>query len=404
MKNTRILYITPRYYPNLAGGSERSIKMLAEGIASKKGYECYVLSFDGTNKKISYEEYNKVKVIRVKKISMSPDTLSQNISLIKYRKIIYDIKPNLIHVYNTYHIPSSFFFKKVCPVVATLNNYFAINPISYTPDNIMERKKMNSYDMFTSLYKSFKGSTVKKLSMSIFYTVYWEFIITLGKRLDLYIPISKTTGKIHALQGFDSKKIVPVYNISTKDLSVKDKSKIKRKNNKIIYIGGLLPSKGVNELLAAFKDISHKDVKLHIIGGGILFDEFKEYAQKNKLNVIMHGKLPHEKLENFYRESTFIVHPSLWPDPMPRVILEILHYDIPVIAANNPVAMEAFGDGAVYYERGNIKDLTNKIDLMLDGKIKTNLEYGRKTIFGIDPIERVRSLYEEVMTKYKYRY
>ncbi|PIN89497.1 hypothetical protein COU57_05875 [Candidatus Pacearchaeota archaeon CG10_big_fil_rev_8_21_14_0_10_32_14] len=404
MEKIKILYISPAYYPNIIGGSERSVKMLAEGIAEDDRFECFVLSFDGKSKEPQHEEYNKVKVIRVKKLNITPNTLAQNISLIYYQNVVKEINPNLIHVYNTYHIPSSTYFKNICPVVATLNNYFAVCPISYTVDNIMERKKMNFYDMYTSTFKTYKARYFPKLFIALAYSIYWMFVKTLSKRADLFIPISKTTGNIHVIQGFDTNKVIPVYNITNKD-SIKSKGKnIKRKSYEILYVGGLLESKGIKELLKAFKQIKHKNVKLHVIGGGILIDELKDYVNKNHLNVVIHGKLPHEQIDKYYSNCAFIVHPSLWPDPMPRVILEILQHDIPVIAADNPVAMEVFGSGAVFYKRGNIDDLSNKIDLMLDKKLKTDLSIGRKTLFSVDPIEKIRSLYLDVINKYKYRY
>ena len=404
MEKIKILYITPAYYPNIIGGSERSVKMLAEGIAKDNKFKCFVLSFDGKSKKPKFESYNDVNVIRVKKLNISPNTLSQNLSLLWYKKIVKDINPDLIHVYNTYHIPSSVYFKSICPVIATLNNYFSICPISYTKNNLMERKKMNFYDMFTSIFKTQIGSFQKRFFVSYFYSIYWIFIKMWSKRLDLYIPISKTTGNIHAIQGFDSNKIIPVYNISDNEMVNQKRIKVKRKNNEILYVGGLLESKGIKELLYAFKVIQHKNVTLHVVGGGILFNDLKDYVDKNHLNVILHGKLSHDKLKKYYLGSAFIIHPSHWPDPMPRVILEILQYDIPVIAANNPVAMEAFGSGAVYYQRGDIKDLADKIDLMLDKKLKTDLSIGRKIIFSVNPIERIRGLYLDIIQKYKYRY
>ena len=61
MEKIKILYISPAYYPNIIGGSERSVKMLAEGIAEDDRFECFVLSFDGKSKEPQHEEYNKVK-------------------------------------------------------------------------------------------------------------------------------------------------------------------------------------------------------------------------------------------------------------------------------------------------------------------------------------------------------
>ena len=51
----RVLFVTPLYYPNLKGGSERSLKILAEGMV-KKGDGVSVLSFDNDKKGVLEEK------------------------------------------------------------------------------------------------------------------------------------------------------------------------------------------------------------------------------------------------------------------------------------------------------------------------------------------------------------
>ena len=75
MKKTKILYITTAYYPNMKGGSERSLKLFVDGVVKNKEFECVVLSFDATSKKITEEYDGNVKIIRVKKIKLNPNIL-----------------------------------------------------------------------------------------------------------------------------------------------------------------------------------------------------------------------------------------------------------------------------------------------------------------------------------------
>lgn len=388
----KVLFITPFYYPNLKGGSERSLKILAEGMV-KKGVGVSVLSFDNDKKGPIEEKLNGVKVIRVENMRIAPNTLAYNLALLKYKWIVERENPEIVHVYNTWHMPAAYFLKNgKRKVIATLNNYYPICPISYTKNNLMERKKFNFISMFFSLKDTFNLKFPLNYFVAFGYALYWKPIHFFSSKLDLYIPISRTTGKIFALQGFDEKKIKFVCNIFDKDSLIIYKSK-KRKKNMVIYVGALLESKGVLEMLEAFRKIKNKKLKLYIMGGGILLEYVKNYIKEHKLNAVVLGRLKFEELRKYYSICSFIIHPSLWPDPFPRVMMEIMQHDCPVLAADNPVAIEAFGDGALYYHRGDIQDFTDKIDLMADGKVKRSLVKSREKIFNKNPIGEIYSHY-----------
>ncbi len=393
----KVLFITPYYYPNVLGGSERSVKMLAEGLV-KKGVDVNVLSFDGKNKNSRQEIIENVKVIRKRLIKIKPNTLAQNLSLLLNHRAVRDINPDIIHVYNTWHIPSAYFFKnKKTKVVATLNNYFPVCPISYTKNNLMEREKFTLASMYLSIRETFGKENIKNTFLAIPYTLYWKAVYYPSKRLDCFIPISRTTGKIYALQGFNKNKIRPVYNLFDKEFTKVEKRT--RLKNYVIYVGGLLDSKGVLDLVEAFKYVKNKEIKLFLIGGGNLFDKINSMKKDISKNIFLLGKLDHKQLKEYYLKCSFTVHPSLWPDPFPRVLLEILKYNVPVLAADNPVAKEVLGNSAVFYERGNLKDLARKIDLMAAGKLKSDVQQARKRIFSFNPINEIYGIYQDLLKK-----
>ena len=388
----RVLFVTPLYYPNLKGGSERSLKILAEGMV-KKGVGVSVLSFDNDKKGVLEEKLNGVKVIRVKKMKITPNTLAYNVSLLRYKGIVERENPDIVHVYNTWQMPAAYFLKtSKRKVIASLNNYYPICPISYTKNNLMERKKFNFITMFFGLKDTLNLKFPLNYLAALGYALYWKPIYFFSSRLDLYIPISRTTGKIFALQGFDEKKIKFVCNLFDKDNLIIYKSK-KRKKNMAIYVGALIESKGVLEMLEAFRKIKNKKLKLYLIGGGVLSEDVKKYINEHKLNAVSLGRLKFEELKKYYSSCSFTIHPSLWPDPFPRVMMEIMQHDCPVLAADNPVAIEAFGEGALYYHRGDIQDFADKIDLIAGGKVKKSLVKSREKIFSKNPIDEIYSHY-----------
>ena len=58
----KILIVSSYYYPNMLGGTEHSIKLLAEGLKDR-GHEVFVISSDKRDNK--FEEINGVKVYRI---------------------------------------------------------------------------------------------------------------------------------------------------------------------------------------------------------------------------------------------------------------------------------------------------------------------------------------------------
>lgn len=198
----RILYIAPFYYPNLIGGSERSLKLIAEEMA-KHDKEVHVISFDGDKTEV----INEVVVHRVKRVNLPVNTIAQNISLMLNSDLIDDIEPDIIHVYNTYHIPSISFLRRRCPVVATLNNYYPIIATGYTKDNIIETGNINLWRVMISIIKTDEGNLFVRIPRGFFYAIYSKIVRSYCKKIDGYIVYANAIKEIYVNCGFDSDKI-----------------------------------------------------------------------------------------------------------------------------------------------------------------------------------------------------
>ena len=180
----KVLFLSPFYYPNLIGGSEITIKLLAEALV-KRGLEVTVVSFDG--ERYSEENINGVKLIRLRKSRIKPITLAVNISLLRNKNIIRRENPNIIHVYNTWNIPSSYFMRDISPVIATLNNYFPLCPIDHTIDNSIEKGKTSFFDIIRGTYKTLKGNPLKRYALAFLYSLYNRITLPFSKRIDIYV-------------------------------------------------------------------------------------------------------------------------------------------------------------------------------------------------------------------------
>ncbi len=131
------------------------------------------------------------------------------------------------------------------------------------------------------------------------------------------------------LEKFNSKK----YSDKEKSLL---KTNLKLKSDDFIYlfIGRLVPNKGLFYLLRAMKElkVEFPKIKLLIVGYGPLEKELKEFAIKNEIfEVKFLGKQSHDKIPIFYAISNSFVLPTL-SEGLPNVVLEAMASAIPVIS------------------------------------------------------------------------
>jgi glycosyltransferase involved in cell wall biosynthesis len=389
----KILFIAPCYYPTIGGGAEKSLKLLAEGLV-RNGLEVSVLSFDGLEKK-NMEERNGVKVIRIKKLNWKPNTFALNITLLLHKDIVKKERPDIIHVYNTWHTPSSYFLRKYAPVVSTLNNYFPICASGITKDNLLERGKFDVISMFRGTFITFKGNKLIRLFAAVAYTFYNKITLPFSKRIDAYVVYNNALGDIYRSAGFDKKKFFIISNLFEEKKALK--IDIKREENILLYVGGLSEAKGVLELIEAFRLIDDKKIQLGVIGDGELKSKMEHIAKKHELNVKFYGRVNNQdELSEYYRKSTLLVHPSIYPETLSRVWVEALQNEIPIIASDTLTAKDVLRESAIYYKRGHPEELADKIKKILAGEIKTDPNGANKSILSQQPLKEMILMYEKL--------
>lgn len=393
MKKIKILYITTSYYPNMQGGSERSLKLFVDGIVKTKGFECVVLSFDAISKETTEEYDGNVKIIRVKKINLNPNTLAYNISLLLNQKTIKKENPDIIHVYNTWQIPGSYFLKKYGKVVATLNNYFPICAIGTTNDGLLGGNDYSFARIMRGNLNSIKGKFIKKSVLSFVYAFYNKINLYLSKEIDGYTTYTYGAKTIYTRAGFDENKIFVIPSVI--DKKNYNLPKIKRKKNIALFVGGLIESKGVKELLEAISLIKNKNIEFRIIGKGYLMKELQEFSRKNNLNVKFYGKLEPKEIKKHYLESTLLVHSSLFPEPLSRVWLEALNNNIPIICSETLTSKDCLKDNAVFYNKNDPKELAARISDFFDGKLKIKSQKNKVYIFKSKSIKMMADFYKK---------
>ena len=134
------------------------------------------------------------------------------------------------------------------------------------------------------------------------------------------------------------------------------------KDSYILFLGRLVPEKGIRYLIEAFRDVK-TDKKLIIAGGSSDTDSFmnelKELAKQDQ-RVIFTGFVQGKILEELYSNAYIYILPSDL-EGMPLSLLEAMSYSNCCLVSNIPECMEVVEDKALVFRKSDVKDLQTKL-------------------------------------------
>lgn len=137
------------------------------------------------------------------------------------------------------------------------------------------------------------------------------------------------------------------------------------KDSYILFLGRLVPEKGITYLIEAFKKVNTSK-KLVIVGGSSdtveYENELKEMADES---IIFTGFQQGRMLEEFYSNAYAYVLPSDL-EGMPISLLEAMSYGNCCITSDIPECTEVIGEYGISFEKGNVEDLREKLQSICD--------------------------------------
>jgi glycosyltransferase involved in cell wall biosynthesis len=167
---------------------------------------------------------------------------------------------------------------------------------------------------------------------------------------------------------------------------------------KVLFLGWVIPTKGVRELMEAWNSLNKVDWELVIAGP--VRSKYEEQLRKNlnpALSVTFTGELPHEKAMELLRSSELLVLPS-HTEAFPYVVLEAMVHGKPVIGTSVGAlphlieGRDGIGPCGVLVESRDVPGLRNAIRGLLDdedrrremganGRMRVEREYSSNQIF-----------------------
>jgi glycosyltransferase involved in cell wall biosynthesis len=147
-------------------------------------------------------------------------------------------------------------------------------------------------------------------------------------------------------------------------------------NLNLLYAGRIYPEKGIDTVIEAMIKLvdrqGKRDIRLSLAGSGSVDYEnhLRELVNQAGLadNVVFLGWVPPAEMPGLLRKSDVLVVPSIWPEPLARVLLEGMISGLVVVATPTGGTPEIVSDGenGLLFTPGNSEDLAQKIARLAD--------------------------------------
>lgn len=353
----KVIIINSLYYPNIIGGAEKSVQVIAENL-NKFGITPVVISISDREKidyvngvkvyyvhhsNVYWSYYSKTKKA-ILKLFWHLFSLYNFIILNKIKVIIEKEKPDIVHTNNLSEFSVGIwkvFKKKRIPIVHTLRDYSLLCPRA-------------------TLFR--RGDNCrKKLLVCKLISAFRRF---LSAYVDVVVGNSNFILEEHLNSGFfkNSEKYVIYNSLESEKIYLKKKT---ANNLKFGFIGILSYHKGIELLLKVFKEINVGN--LNVFGKGIT-SEYENYLK----NKYMSHKIKFQgfvKADEAFKMIDVLIVPSLWNDPLPRVIYEAYSYGVPVIGSDRGGVPEIIDEGKTgfVFDPYNEEQLREKIYIFKEG-------------------------------------
>ncbi|MCG6134898.1 MAG: glycosyltransferase family 4 protein [Nostoc sp. LLA-1] len=261
----KVVHITPTYFDNssVIGGGERYPTELASGMA--KYVDTTLVSF--SDKRNSYQENKlKVEIYPVKHLIHG-----NKINPLSFKYLSSILTADVVHIHHIYTLVSD---------LGCLTSFL-----------LSKRVFVTDYGGGGSLVINQKLPVFKCYKNAIAYSSFG---------LD-FIPPELQKKAVLIKGGIDTDKFCP-------DVSLEQE-------NKILYVGRILPHKGINYLIDAFRIFNRPDYKLKIVGR-VYNEEFYYYLKQlaEGLSVEFIHDADDNQLLHEYRTARVTVLPSVHTD------------------------------------------------------------------------------------------
>jgi glycosyltransferase involved in cell wall biosynthesis len=335
-----------------AGGEDRVFQQEGD-LLEERGNE--VTRFSIHNNQIA--NLNKLRLVAA--------TLWNGHVASQIRTVIKRVKPNIIHCHNIFPLisPAVYYVAKSLsiPVVQTLHNYRLLCPsaVLYRDGHTCE-ECMGTVTFWPSVvHGCYQGSHAASAVTAAMLTLH-RFLSTWDSKVDVYIALTEFARRKFIEGGLPQNKIVVKPNFLHPTPVCGE-----GQGGYALFVGRLVPEKGIEVLLAAWRHLSSR-LPLKIVGEGPLASTVSKYTQSTA-GVEWLGSQNAEQVSILMKDAQILILPSTWYEGFPMIVAEAYAAGLPIIASSlgslSPLVVH--GHTGRQFQPGDPHDLCTQVEWVL---------------------------------------
>jgi glycosyltransferase involved in cell wall biosynthesis len=386
----RILFLSNLYPPHVIGGYETLCQEAVEGL-KKRGHETIVL----TSTYGYDDEWSEANIHRL--LSLEGDLQFYKImdawsypsrkkrNLDHLRQLITREQPEIVFIWGMWNLSKSlakeaetlmgprivYYLANPWPIEANMHQAFWDAPATSTAKNVAKR--------------------LMRLPARLILNEEWEKV---PLRFE-HAPCCSAAQRDQLLKaGVPLKKAPVIYEgIDLQNYLVQaDKRRYDYKDGllSIVFVGILAEHKGVHTTIEALNQLSaeeRKRVRLTILGKGHHQYEgrLQNLVSHHRLSEVVsfHSPIPRSELPEFLGRFDVLLLPSIWAEPLARIMQEGLACGMVVVGSATGGTLETIvhGQNGLLFQAGDAVDLAEQIKRLLNNPVllQTLAIHGRRT-------------------------
>lgn len=386
----KILFLSNMYPPHVIGGYEALCQEAVEGLA-KRGHQVTVLtSTYGYDKAFSEGNIHRLLSIegdlqfyKMKDAWSYPKRKQKNLEHL--RLLISTEKPDIVFVWGMWNLSKSLTWEAE-KLMGSRVVYYLANPWPI---------ESNMHQAFwdapaTSMVRSI-AKNLMRIPARMVLREEWQKV---PLRFE-HAPCCSAAQRDQLLEADVPLKDAPVIyeGIDLRNyLAQAGKRTYERKDGllSLIFVGILAEHKGVHTTIDALNQLSveeRKRLRLTILGKGhSQYEErLRSLVSRHQLSdvVTFHVPIPRTELPEFLGRFDVLLLPSIWPEPLARIMQEGLACGMVVVGSSTGGTAETIdhGENGLLFQAGDAAGLAEQLKILLDDpSLQCSLsESGRRT-------------------------
>lgn len=386
----KILFLSNMYPPHVIGGYETLCQEAVEGLA-KRGHKVSVLTsthgFDGEVSEGNVHRFlsleSDLQFYKMKETWSYPQRRRRNLDHL--RRLIAIERPDIVFIWGMWNLSKRLAWEAEKLVGPRVVYYFA------NPWPIEANMHQAFWDAPATSFTKNIAKRLMRIAARIVLREEWEKIPLQFE----HAPCCSAAQRDQLLEAGVPLKDAPVIyeGIDLRNyLTQAEKRSFENKNGSLslVFVGILAEHKGVHTTIEALNQLSaneRKRVHLTILGKG-----HRQY-EKRLQNLVRQSQspdivtflspIPRSELPEFLGRYDVLLLPSIWAEPLARIMQEGLACGMAIIGSANGGTAEiiAHGKNGLLFEAGNARDLAVQIQRLLEepSLLRVLAANGRKT-------------------------